>query len=48
MLTRRRFVGLAAVSALPPLLLGRAAFAQAWPNRHVRLIVPFVPAAQPT
>ena len=40
MLTRRRTLGLAA-SALAPVLLGGTAFAQAWPNRYVRLIVPY-------
>ena len=44
MLDRRRFVGLAA-SALAPAALPRSARAQAphWPNRFVRLIVPFPP-----
>ena len=40
MLTRRRTLGLAA-SALAPAVLGGAAFGQAWPNRYVRLIVPY-------
>ena len=40
MLTRRRTLTLAA-SALAPALLGGTAFAQAWPNRSVRLIVPY-------
>ena len=44
MITRRRFAGLAAASALAPNLMTRPARAQAWPSRHVRLIVPFVPA----
>src|SRR5215208_1627508 len=39
MLDRRRFVGLAAASALA----SRGANAQSWPNRFVRLIVPFPP-----
>jgi len=42
MLTRRRTLQLAA-SGLAPALLGRTAFAQAWPNRPVRIIVPFPP-----
>lgn len=43
MIDRRRFVGLAVATALSPPLLFRPALAQsqAWPNRFVRLIVPF-------
>src|SRR5260221_8603484 len=41
MLTRRRFAGLVAASALTS--LASSDLAQAWPTRHVRLIVPFVP-----
>ncbi|HXL49720.1 MAG TPA: tripartite tricarboxylate transporter substrate binding protein [Xanthobacteraceae bacterium] len=41
MLTRRRFAGLVAASALTS--LASSGLAQAWPTRHVRLIVPFVP-----
>jgi tripartite-type tricarboxylate transporter receptor subunit TctC len=44
MITRRRFAGLVAATALTPGLIARPALAQAWPSRHVRLIVPFVPA----
>jgi tripartite-type tricarboxylate transporter receptor subunit TctC len=40
MLTRRRTLKLAA-AALAPALPGSTAFAQAWPNRYVRLIVPY-------
>src|SRR3954447_7905686 len=39
MLNRRRFVELAAASTLAT----REAFAQTWPNRFVRLVVPFPP-----
>ena len=39
MLTRRHVLKLSAASALA--LTGRAAHAQAWPNRFVRLIVPY-------
>ena len=39
MLDRRRFVALAASSALAPALLPPAASAQAWPSRFVRLVV---------
>src|SRR6187455_1353971 len=42
MLTRRRFNRLAAASALVPALGGNA-LAQNWPNRVVRLVVPFTP-----
>jgi tripartite-type tricarboxylate transporter receptor subunit TctC len=43
-LTRRHFTGLAAASAVAP-ALGGTALAQppAWPNRVVRLVVPFTP-----
>ena len=43
MISRRRLMQFAAASALAPGFLGRAALAQAWPNRHVRLVVPFPP-----
>src|SRR5437762_13785667 len=39
----RRTLTLAAVSALSPALAGRAARAQAWPSRYIRLVVPFTP-----
>jgi tripartite-type tricarboxylate transporter receptor subunit TctC len=42
MLNRRRFVGLSAASAVAPALIGHA-LAQTWPNRFVRLVVPFPP-----
>ncbi len=42
MLTRRRFAGLAAAAALAPAVGGRA-WAQTYPNRNVRLVVPFTP-----
>src|SRR5436190_1541047 len=40
MLTRRRMDGICAGAAFAPAVIGRAR-AQGWPNRHVRLIVPF-------
>jgi tripartite-type tricarboxylate transporter receptor subunit TctC len=40
-ITRRKMVGLAAASALAPALPMRAALAQGWPRRFVRLVVPF-------
>jgi tripartite-type tricarboxylate transporter receptor subunit TctC len=43
MLTRRRFAELVAASALTSGTRMRAACAQGWPSRHVRIIVPFVP-----
>ncbi len=42
MITRRRALTLAA-SALAPAVVGRTARAQGWPNRPVRVIVPFPP-----
>ena len=43
MLNRRRFVGLtAAAIAAPPILGARAAGAE-WPNKTVRIVVPFTP-----
>jgi hypothetical protein len=41
MITRRNFAAIAAASVLAPALVGRAAFAQAWPTRFVRFVVPF-------
>jgi tripartite-type tricarboxylate transporter receptor subunit TctC len=40
MITRRHMIGLSTAAALAPGLVARAA-AQAWPNRFVRLVVPF-------
>jgi tripartite-type tricarboxylate transporter receptor subunit TctC len=45
MITRRHFVELAAANALAPAMATRS-FAQAWPSRFVRIIVPF-PAGSP-
>jgi tripartite-type tricarboxylate transporter receptor subunit TctC len=42
MLNRRRFVGLAAALAAPPLLSSRARAAD-WPLKPVRVVVPFTP-----
>jgi tripartite-type tricarboxylate transporter receptor subunit TctC len=42
MLDRRRLIALAGSSALVP-FAGRTAFAQGWPNRIVKLVVPFTP-----
>jgi tripartite-type tricarboxylate transporter receptor subunit TctC len=42
LLDRRRFVGLSAAAGLSSALIGRA-FAQSWPARFVRLVVPFPP-----
>jgi tripartite-type tricarboxylate transporter receptor subunit TctC len=41
MINRRHMIALSAASALAPGLVGRPALAQAWPTRHVRLVVPF-------
>jgi tripartite-type tricarboxylate transporter receptor subunit TctC len=43
MLTRRRFAGLVAASALSSGAFARSAAGEPWPARHVRIIVPFVP-----
>ena len=42
MITRRKATQLCAAAALAPAIVGRAG-AQSWPNRYVRLIVPFPP-----
>jgi tripartite-type tricarboxylate transporter receptor subunit TctC len=47
MITRRRFAVIAAASTFAPALVGRAAFAQPWPTRFVRFIVPFPAGAAP-
>src|SRR5262249_30848685 len=43
MISRRRVLGYSAASALAAFPGVRTGFAQAWPTRFVRLIVPFVP-----
>jgi tripartite-type tricarboxylate transporter receptor subunit TctC len=43
MITRRDLIALSAGSVLAPHAVTRASFAQAWPNRFVKLIVPFPP-----
>jgi tripartite-type tricarboxylate transporter receptor subunit TctC len=44
MVTRRRFAGYLAASALASRFIVSPTCAQAWPSRYVRVIVPFVPA----
>src|SRR6516164_1847782 len=39
---RRRFVALATTVGIAP-AVGRAAFAEAWPSRPVRIVVPYAP-----
>jgi tripartite-type tricarboxylate transporter receptor subunit TctC len=41
MITRRRLIQLTAASTAASIGAGRCAFAQAWPNRVIRLIAPF-------
>src|SRR5947207_2167872 len=43
MIDRRHFVSLAAASALAPTVAPSALAQPAWPNRFVRMIVPFTP-----
>ena len=43
MLNRRRFISLTAASLAAPSIVSSSAFAQAWPNKPVRIIVPFPP-----
>ena len=43
MITRRHLVGLAAASALAPAVSPQSPMRKAWPNRIVRLVVPFAP-----
>jgi tripartite-type tricarboxylate transporter receptor subunit TctC len=43
MINRRELIEASAVAALAPAVFSRAAFAQAWPTRFVRLIAPFPP-----
>src|SRR5437773_9867377 len=42
MLDRRRLIGLSVASTLAPGLIGRG-WAQGWPSRFVKLVVPFPP-----
>jgi tripartite-type tricarboxylate transporter receptor subunit TctC len=42
MITRRQLIALSIAMAFTPGVVGRSAKAQAWPNRFVRIIVPFV------
>jgi tripartite-type tricarboxylate transporter receptor subunit TctC len=47
MITRRHVAVIAAASAFAPVLVGRAAFAQPWPRRFVRFVVPFPAGVAP-
>src|SRR5882724_4118337 len=47
MITRRGFATIAAASVVAPAFIARAAFAQAWPTRFVRFIVPFPAGVAP-
>src|SRR5262245_61813115 len=44
MFTRRHFLAAAATTFAAPAVFTTQAFGQAWPNRAVRIIVPFAPA----
>jgi tripartite-type tricarboxylate transporter receptor subunit TctC len=48
--TRRRLLELSAACVFAPAVIAERAQAQAqgWPNRIVRMILPFAPAAAPT
>jgi tripartite-type tricarboxylate transporter receptor subunit TctC len=43
MITRRRLIAASAASIFAPNVLGRAALAQSWPTRFVRIVVPYAP-----
>ena len=47
MITRRHFAAAAAASTVAPAIMGRSAFAQTWPTRLVRFVVPFPAGSAP-
>ena len=43
MISRRRLIKLSAASIAAPTIISSGALAQAWPNRHLRIVIPFPP-----
>jgi tripartite-type tricarboxylate transporter receptor subunit TctC len=43
MLSRRRLIKLSAASVFAPTIISSGALAQAWPTRHLRIVIPFPP-----
>src|SRR5687767_6649604 len=43
MISRRRLIKLSAASIFAPTVIGSGALAQAWPTRHLRIVIPFPP-----
>jgi tripartite-type tricarboxylate transporter receptor subunit TctC len=43
MISRRRLIKLSAASVFAPTIVSSVALAQAWPSRHIRIVIPFPP-----
>jgi tripartite-type tricarboxylate transporter receptor subunit TctC len=43
MISRRRLIKLSAASVFAPTIISSGALAQAWPTRHLRIVIPFPP-----
>jgi tripartite-type tricarboxylate transporter receptor subunit TctC len=43
MISRRRLIKLSAATVFAPTIVSRGALAQAWPSRHLRIVIPFPP-----
>ena len=41
MISRRRLIKLSAASIAVPTIINSAAWSQSWPNRHLRMVIPF-------